>query len=98
MVPRDGLPVVSRESMHGPDQPSGAAQHAAPRPIQRSHWWREVLLIAAFYGLYTLVRDLRGDRPVSHFQALTNAHRIVSLEQHLGVFFEAHIQHWFLDD
>ncbi len=47
-------------------------------------WWREVLLIATFYGLYTLVRDVRGDRPVSVFQATTNAHRIISLERALG--------------
>ena len=57
---------------------------AVTRPVQRSHWWREVLLIATFYVLYTLVRDVRGDRPVSVFQATTNAHRIISLERHLG--------------
>ena len=51
------------------------------RPVQRSHWWREVLLIATFYGLYTLVRDVRGDRPVSVFQATTNAHRIIRVER-----------------
>jgi hypothetical protein len=66
------------------------------RPVQRSHWWREVLLVATFYGLYTLVRDLRGDRPVSVFQATTNARRIINLERHLGWFHEADIQHWFL--
>ncbi len=66
------------------------------RPVRRSHWWREVLLIATFYGLYTMVRDVRGDRPVSVFQATTNAHRIITLERNLGVFHEATIQHWFL--
>lgn len=84
--------------MHGLAHPPEAERHAASRPIKRSHWWREVLLIAAFYVAYTLVRDLRGDRPVSHFQALTNAHRIIALERHLGVFHEATIQHWFLGD
>jgi hypothetical protein len=66
------------------------------RPVQRSSWWREVLFIATFYGLYTLVRDVRGDRPVSVFQATTNAHRIISLERALGLFHEANIQHFFL--
>ncbi len=68
----------------------------ANRPVQRSHWWREVLLIAAFYGLYTMVRDVRGDTPVSVLQATTNAHRIVRVERALGLFHEANIQHWFL--
>ena len=66
------------------------------RPVQRSTWWREVLLIATFYGLYTLVRDVRGDRPVSVFQATTNAHRLIRFERALGLFHEANIQHWFL--
>lgn len=69
-----------------------------PRPVQRSHWWREVLIIAAFYGLYTLVRDIRGDKPVSVFQALTNARRLIHLERVLGIFHEAAIQHFFLPD
>ena len=66
------------------------------RPVQRSHWWREVLIIASFYALYTLVRDVRGDTPVSVFQATTNAHRIIRLERWFGLFHEANIQHWFL--
>jgi hypothetical protein len=68
----------------------------ATRPVRRSHWWREVLIVAVFYGLYTAVRDIRGDKPVSVFQATTNAHRIISLERYLGLFHEANIQHWFL--
>jgi hypothetical protein len=70
----------------------------ASRPVRRSHWWREVVIVAVFYGLYTAVRDIRGDKPVSLLQATTNAHRIVALERHLGLFHEATIQHWFLHD
>jgi membrane-associated phospholipid phosphatase len=68
------------------------------RPVRRTLWWREVLLIATFYFLYTLVRDVRGNKPVSVLQASTNAHRIISLERHLGIFHEATFQHWFLAD
>ena len=68
------------------------------RPVLRSHWWREVLIIAFFYGLYTLVRDIRSTRPVSFVQALTNAKRVIHLEQALGIFHEQRIQHWFLGD
>jgi hypothetical protein len=57
-----------------------------------------VLIIATFYVLYTLVRDVRGDKPVSILQATTNAHRIITLERFLGIFHEATIQHWFLGD
>lgn len=64
-----------------------------PRAVQRSHWWREVLIIAAFYGLYTLVRDLRGDKPVSVVQAFTNAKRVIHLERWVGLFHEAGLQH-----
>jgi membrane-associated phospholipid phosphatase len=66
--------------------------------VKRSHWWREVLLIAAFYGLYSLVRDLRGDKPVSIAQALTNAHRVIRFERWFGIFHEQTVQHWFLHD
>jgi PAP2 superfamily protein len=55
-----------------------------------------VLLVATFYGLYTLVRDVRGDRPVSVIQATTNAHRIIRFERYVGMFHEANVQHWFL--
>lgn len=68
------------------------------RPVNRWHWWREVIIIAAFYGLYTLVRDLRGDKPVSAAQAFTNAKRIIGLERFFGIFHEATVQHWFLHD
>jgi hypothetical protein len=67
-----------------------------PRRVLRSHWWREVLLIAAFYGLYTLVRDLRGDKPVSKAQAFTNATRIIHVERWFGLFHEAAVQHAFI--
>ncbi|HWE56618.1 MAG TPA: phosphatase PAP2 family protein [Acidimicrobiales bacterium] len=66
------------------------------RPVQRTHWWREVIIVAAFYGLYTLVRDLRGDKPVSAVQAFTNARRIIHLERWVGIFHEADVQKAFL--
>lgn len=65
-------------------------------PVKRSHWWREVLIVAVFYGLYTIVRDVRGTKPVSVAQAFTNAKRVIHLERWLGLFHEASIQHFFL--
>jgi hypothetical protein len=54
------------------------------------------VLIAAFYGMYTLIRDIHGDTPVSITRATTNAKRIISLERATDWFHEAQIQHWFL--
>jgi len=68
------------------------------RPVMRSHWWRELVIIAVFYGLYTLVRDIRSTKPVSYWQAFTNAKRVIHLERDLGILHEQAIQHWFLDD
>jgi hypothetical protein len=76
--------------------PPDTSGSVTTRPVQRSHWWREVLIIASFYMLYTLVRDLRGDRPVSVLQAMTNAHRVIHVERWFGLFHEANIQQWFL--
>lgn len=53
-------------------------------------------MIAAFYAVYTLVRDLRGTRPVSASLAFANARRVVGLEKAIGIFQEADIQHWAL--
>jgi hypothetical protein len=70
----------------------------ASRPIRRSEWWREVLIIATVYFLYSAVRDIRGNKPVSVFQATTNAHRIIRLERWLGLFHEQTVQSWFIHD
>lgn len=76
--------------------PLDTGEAGPTRPVARSHWWREVLVVAAFYGLYSLVRDLRGTKPVSHFQALTNAKRIIGFERTIGIFHENSFQNWFL--
>ena len=77
---------------------SPRADESPARPIERSHWWREVLLILAFYGLYTVVRDLRGTKPVSVEQAFRNARRLIHLERMFGIFHEAQFQRAFLSD
>jgi hypothetical protein len=66
------------------------------RPRSRLHWWHEIIYIAAFYAAYTLVRDLRGTRPVSRAQAFTNGKRVVNAERFFGIFQEHRIQAWFL--
>jgi membrane-associated phospholipid phosphatase len=81
-------------------QPEPRAEAPGPAQLQtgrrRLKWWREVLYIAAFYGVYSVIRDLRGNRPVSILQAFTNAERVIDLEQYVGIFQEHRIQTWFL--
>jgi hypothetical protein len=49
-------------------------------------------VVVAFYGLYTLVRDLRGEKPVSVHQAFLNARRIIHVERWFGLFHELNVQ------
>ena len=70
---------------------------APQRPPQpRLRWWREVLYCLAFYFVYTVIRDIRGDKPVSVAMAYTNARRVIRLERFFGLYQERRIQSWFL--
>jgi hypothetical protein len=55
-----------------------------------------VIIVAVFYGLYSVVRDLHGANPGSLAQATTNAHRVIRLERDLHVFVEAEVQQDFI--
>lgn len=59
-------------------------------------WWREIVAIVVFYGLYSLVRNTQGSAAVSASEALANALRIVRLEEFLGIYYEPEIQQTFL--
>jgi hypothetical protein len=63
----------------------------------RNRWWREVLYIAAFYLVYSSIRNLFGSAQVSPDTALRNAYRIIDLQQLLLIYHEPTIQGWFLD-
>jgi hypothetical protein len=65
---------------------------------RRPRWWREVLYIFGFYGVYTAIRDIRGSKPVSVTQAYHNGLRIIHAERFLHIFEEQHVQHVFLGD
>lgn len=59
-------------------------------------WWKEVLLIAVFYSLYTAARDIHGSHREAVKQATANARRIIDFESHLGIFHEQAVQNHFL--
>ena len=68
------------------------ADHVPPPAGSRLRWWREVLYIAAFYGIYTLVRNLQeGDTARAH----SNALHVIRIEKLLGLYHEHAVQHWF---
>jgi hypothetical protein len=76
-------------------------QPAAPLPPARPHrWWREVLYVAVFYGIYTIVRDTQGSAgggaTAPSTTAFRHARAVISLERHLLIFHERQIQHFFV--
>ncbi len=73
---------------------------------KRLRWWKEALLVGAFYAVYSFTRNLfgsarveKGEEPVHSFN---NALRVIRLERFLGLFHEETLQdlflpyHWFI--
>ena len=67
------------------------------RPPPRLRWWREVLYVLIFYGIYTTVRNTQGSATVSAGHAFNNAKQIIRWEEWLAIYHEETIQDWFLD-
>ena len=76
-------------------------ERQAPPPPQpqspRLRWWREVLYIAAFYGVYSVVRNTQGSASVSAATAFANAREVIRAEEALNLYFEEGLQEAFLD-
>jgi hypothetical protein len=70
----------------------------APRASRPAglRWWKELLYVLAFYGIYTVIRDTQGSASVSAVHAFHNARRIIRAERAVWVFHEEAIQHAFL--
>jgi hypothetical protein len=68
------------------------AEPAAPR----LYWWRELLTIGIFYGVYTAVRNL-GIASDSTRAAFHHAKQVIGFERALGLFQEHRIQDAFID-
>ena len=60
------------------------------------NWVRELLLIGAFYAVYSWVRNQLGSATVESGTALRNARHMIDLERFVGLYIEADIQGWFL--
>jgi hypothetical protein len=67
------------------------------RPVTL-RWWKEAIYIAAFYGVYSVVRNLFGSAAVGRDVAFDHAREVIQIERWLGSYHEETIQQWFLDD
>ena len=73
-----------------------ALEPSISRSRPRLRWWRELLYILAFYGVYTLVRNQFGSAAVKPERAFNHAMNVIDAEKAVGLFHEATIQGWFL--
>lgn len=71
-----------------------------PERIHRVFWWKEALIVVAFYLVYSWTRNLFGSNKIAADgvpeQAFQNAERVIRLERILGLYHEETIQDWFL--
>ncbi len=78
--------------------PGAATPGVSPEDVDRPQtraplrWWRELLIIVVFYGLYSAVRDLHTTRG-GVVQATHNALHLIRVERFFGLFQEQHLQH-----
>ena len=77
-----------------------AEEAPAPERQHRVFWWKEALIVAVFYGVYSFTRNLFGSNKIAADgvpdQAFTNAERVIRAETWLHLFHEQTVQSWFL--
>jgi hypothetical protein len=73
-----------------------SADASADRASLGLRWWKEVLYVAAFYLVYSTIRNQFGSASVSPTHALDHAHLMVDIERSLHLFVEESIQSWFV--
>ena len=60
-------------------------------------WWKEALLAAAVYAVYSLVRNQFGSAGGDPGPAFGHAKDIIAIEDALHLYFEPTLQSWYLD-
>ena len=73
------------------DTAIGGGTGTATAIRSRLRWWREAIYIAAFYAVYSAIRNLQGNTA----EARRNALHIIHLEKILHIYHEHGIQHLF---
>ena len=61
------------------------------------YWWAEIILVLAFYVVYSAVRNRFGSESVEPAEAFVNAERVIDLEEAMGLYLEPGLQAAFLD-
>ena len=78
----------------------GSATPKAPQRVHRLHWWKEAAIVAAFYVVYSWIRNRFGSNTIAADgvpeAAFHNAERIIRIERAIGLFHEESIQELFL--
>ncbi len=73
---------------------------ATPERVHRVHWWKEALIVAVFYLLYSWTRNQFGSNAMPRGgvpeQPFHNAEQIIRLERFIGLYHEESIQEFFL--
>jgi hypothetical protein len=66
----------------------------------RTWWWKEILIMGAFYFIYSLTRNRFGSIRVSGddipLNSFNNALKVIRFERAIGLYHEESIQQWFL--
>ena len=79
---------------------STAAQALPEVREHQTRWWKEVLIMGAFYAVYTATRNRFGSYTVGDTEiplhAFNNAVKVIRIERALGLYHEESIQDWFL--
>lgn len=70
---------------------------STPVEAPRLRWWRELAIGAAVYFVYSVVRNQFGSAGGDPGPAFGHAQDIIRIERDLHLFFEAHVQRWYLD-
>ncbi len=72
----------------------------APQRQHQLRWWKEALIVAVFYAVYSWTRNQFGSNKIAADgvpeQAFTNAERVIRWETAIGLFHEETVQAWFL--
>ena len=79
------------------DEQEPDAEPEPPARRSKLRWWKEVLYIAVFYGVYSFIRNTQGSATVSAEHAFSNAREVIDVERALGLYFEEGLQQAFLD-
>ncbi len=77
-----------------------AEEAHAPQRQHRVFWWKEALIVAIFYAIYSFTRNLFGSNKIAADgvpeQAFTNAERIIRAEMWMNLYHEESVQRRFL--